>query len=143
VDGVVQAAREALSGSIHTGFVFTLCALGFAIVAALAMKNVRLDESAAGSRAPAPAARVDENREELLAGIALAYLARRVDSANGDSPNLVRTVSELVSPNGDASEYTRALRANEEVLKPLSRTLLTGYLRRRDEEIATREGVSP
>jgi len=44
VDGVVQAAREALSTSIHTGFVFTLVAVGLAIGAALVMKNIRLEE---------------------------------------------------------------------------------------------------
>jgi EmrB/QacA subfamily drug resistance transporter len=141
VDEVVQTAREALSGSIHTGFVFTLCALGLAIGAALIMKNVRLEESAA--RTSTPAGQANENNDTLLAGVTLAYLAQRIESANGNFPNLVRTASEMVSPNGDASEYARALRANEEVLKPLSQTLLARYLRQRDEETAGREGVTP
>ncbi|MDQ3913684.1 MAG: MFS transporter, partial [Actinomycetota bacterium] len=141
VDGVVQTAREALSGSIHTGFVFTLFAVGFAILAALLMENIRLDESAAG-RTLEPVGQADENKSTLLAGVALAYLARRIESANGDSPNLVRTASELVSPNGDASEHARALRANEEVLKPLSWALLIGYLQQRNEETTTQEGVT-
>ena len=52
--------------------------------------------------------------------------------------------SELVAPNGDASEQARALRANEEILKPLSRTLLASYLQQqRNEETATREGAAP
>ena len=42
VDGVVNVAREALSGSIHDGFVFILAATGISIFAALAMRNVRL-----------------------------------------------------------------------------------------------------
>src|ERR687885_420768 len=138
VEGVIQVAREALSESIHTGFVFTLFAVGFAILAALLMKNIRLDGSA--GRIPSPVGQAN-GKNTLLTGITLAYLARRIEGANGDFPNLVRTASELVSPNGDASEHARALRANEEVLKPLSQTLLMSYLQRRIEETATREGV--
>jgi hypothetical protein len=140
VDGVVAVAREALSDSIHDGFVFTLFAIGLSILAALLMKNIRLDGSAAG-RTPAPA--VQTNKDTLLSGVTLAYLARRIESANGDSPNLVRTASDLVSPNGDTSEHARALRANEEVLKPLSQTLLMRYLQQKNGETASREGVTP
>src|SRR5919199_3077135 len=123
VDELIQAAREALSASIHNGFVFTLFAVGSAILAALLMKNIHLGESA--SRMPAPVGQAN-GKDALLTGVTLAYLARRIESANDDSPNLVRTASELVSPNGDASERDRALRANEEVLKPLSQKLLMG-----------------
>jgi hypothetical protein len=140
VEGVIQVAREALSESIHTGFVFTLYAVGFAILAALLMKNIRLDESAAGGM-PAPVGQTN-GKNTLLTGITLAYLARRIEGANGDSPHLIRTASELVSPNGGVSEHARALRANEEVVKPLSQTLLMSYLQRRIEEATTsREGV--
>ena len=41
---VIQVAREALSDSIHDGFVFVLFAVGCAIGAALLMKNIRLEE---------------------------------------------------------------------------------------------------
>lgn len=140
VDGVVAVAREALSDSIHDGFVFTLFAVGLSILAALLMKNIRLDGSAAGRT---PASAVHTNKDTLLSGVTLAYLARRIESANGGSPNLVRTASELVLPNGDASEHARALRANEEVLKPLSQTLLMSYLQQRNGETASREGVTP
>jgi EmrB/QacA subfamily drug resistance transporter len=133
VDQVIQVAREALSGSIHDGFVLTLFAVGFAIIAALLMKNIHLDESPA-SRTLAPGAQINENKDKLLAGVALAYLTRRIEGTNGDSPNLTRKASELVSPNGDASERTRALRANEEVLKPLYRTLLTSYLQQKTKK---------
>jgi MFS family permease len=142
VDQVIQVAREALSGSIHDGFVLTLFAVGLAIVAALLMKNIRLDGSPTG-RTLAPVGRANGDKDNLLAGITLAYLTRRIENANGDSPNLVRTVSELVAPDGDASEHARALRANEEVLKPLSRTLLASYLQQRNEETATRKGAAP
>jgi hypothetical protein len=49
VDQVVEVAREALSGSIHDGFVFTLGAVGLAIGAALLMENIRLEEKLAVS----------------------------------------------------------------------------------------------
>ena len=141
VDEVIMVAREALSDSIHDGFVFTLFAVGIAIFAALLMTNIRLEASDAG-RMPAPAVQANGDNA-LLTGVALAYLTRRIENANGDSPNLVRTASKLVLPNGDASEHARALRANEEVLKPLSQTLLMDYLQRKNKETATREGVTP
>lgn len=46
VAGVVRTARVALSGAIHEGFVFTLVAVSAAILAALAMENVRLEKPA-------------------------------------------------------------------------------------------------
>jgi EmrB/QacA subfamily drug resistance transporter len=141
VDEVITVARQALSDSIHDGFVFTLLAVGVAIFAALLMTDIRLEPSGAG-RMSAPVGWTDGD-SALLTGITLAYLTRRIENANGDSPNLVRMASELVLPNGDASEHDRALRANEEVLKPLSQTLLTDYLQRKNKETATREGVTP
>jgi EmrB/QacA subfamily drug resistance transporter len=136
VDEVVQVAREALAGSIHDGFVLTLFAVGLAILAALLMKNIRLDQGATG-RTPVAADQANGKKDNLLTGVTLAYLARRIENANGNSPNLVRAASELVSPNGDTSEHARALQASEEVLKPLSQTLLTSYIRERNEETAT------
>jgi len=62
----------------------------------------------------------------LLAGAMLAYLARRIENANGDSPQLIQAASGLVESTGGARE--RALQAGEEVLKPLSRGLLLNYL---------------
>jgi hypothetical protein len=141
VDEVIMVARQALSDSIHDGFVFTLFAVGIAIFAALLMTNIRLEASDAGGM-PAPAGQANGDNA-LLTGVTLAYLTRRIENANGDSPNLVRTASNLVLPNGDASEHARALRANEEVLKPLSQTLLMDYLQRKNKETATREGVTP
>ncbi|MBA2346403.1 MAG: MFS transporter [Rubrobacter sp.] len=135
---VIDTAREALSGSIHDGFVFTLVGMIAAIGAALLMKNIRLEEQGA---APAPAPVSRDRQEDLLTGVTLAYLSRRVESANGDSPNLIRAVSELVSPNGDASERDRALQANDEVLKPLSQQILMDYLREKNGEVVTQRGA--
>jgi hypothetical protein len=39
---VLQAAREALSVSIHDGFVFTFVAVALAIVAALLLDDIRV-----------------------------------------------------------------------------------------------------
>ena len=141
VDEVIMVAREALSDSIHDGFVFTLFAVGIAIFAALLMTNIRL-EASEGGRIPASGGQAN-GENVLLTGVTLAYLTRRIENANGDSSNLVRTASELVLPNGDASEHARAIRANEEVLKPLSQTLLMDYLQRKNKETATWEGVNP
>jgi hypothetical protein len=72
----------------------------------------------------------------------LAYLSRRIEAANGSSPHLMRTASKLISPDGDTSEPVLALRANEEVLKPLSQVLLTNYLIQKNRETTTREAAN-
>jgi EmrB/QacA subfamily drug resistance transporter len=137
VGQVIQAARESLSSSIHDGFVFVLFASGFAIIAALLMKNIRLE---ARSTEPAvPGDRAERDQESLDAALALIYLSRRIESANGSSPHLIRAASNLVSPDGDSSERALALRANEEVLKPLSQDLLPNYLRQKHREATSRE----
>src|SRR5919205_532365 len=59
VEQILHSARVGLSNSVHDGFMFTLVAVAFAIVAALLMKNIRLGEqSASQGAAPdgAPAA---------------------------------------------------------------------------------------
>lgn len=40
-------SREGLSDSIYDGFVFTLAAVAFAIIAAILMMNIRLGEQGA------------------------------------------------------------------------------------------------
>jgi hypothetical protein len=69
----------------------------------------------------------------LRSGLAVAYLSRLVESRRWSSPEILRAASQLVEPNGEVSVRERALRANEEVLKPLSRNLLTSYLLERRE----------
>jgi EmrB/QacA subfamily drug resistance transporter len=118
VGQVIQTARESLSTSIHDGFVFMLFASGLAIIAALLMKNMRLE--ARDAETAVPGDRAERDRESLVAALALAHLSRRIESANGSSPHLLQTASKLVPPDGDTSERALALRANEELLKPLS-----------------------
>ncbi len=76
---------------------------------------------------------------ELLAGVVLVYLARRVESANSESPHLLRELSGLVEPDGiaPASERARALRASEEILKPLALALLLNYLLKKSRQTTT------
>ncbi len=71
-------------------------------------------------------------RDLLLTGVVLAYLACRIENANGDSPQLIQAASGLVESDG--GERERALRAKEEVLKPLSRALLLNYLAGKENE---------
>jgi hypothetical protein len=63
----------------------------------------------------------------------VAYLSRLVESRRWSSPELLRAASELVEPNGEVSVRERALRADEEVLKPVTRSLLSTYLLQRRE----------
>ena len=140
VGQVIQAARESLSNSIHHGFVFVLFASAFAIIAALLMKNVRLEarniETAVLGEKP------ERDQESLVAALTLVNLSRHIEEANGSSLRLMRTASKLVSTDGDTSERVLALRANEEVLKPLSQELLLNYLRQKYREATTREAAT-
>jgi EmrB/QacA subfamily drug resistance transporter len=140
VGQVIQTARDSLSNSIHDGFVFVLFASGFAIVAALLMKNVRLE--ARGTETAVLGNEAERDRESLAAALVLARISRRIEGANGNSPYLIRTASKLIAPDGDTSERALALRANEEVLKPLTQGLLLNYLRQKNREATTREAAN-
>ena len=61
--------------------------------------------------------------ELILTGVALEYLARRIENANGDFPNLVDAASGLV-PDGEGSRHDRARLAAREVLRPLAASTL-------------------
>jgi hypothetical protein len=116
VNQIIQVAREGLSDSIHHGFVFTLVAVSFAIVAALLMKNIHLGEQGRGA---APDAAPNLRQDRLVTGIALEYLARRIESANGDSAHLISAASKLV-PEEEGSERARAQLAVDRVLRPMA-----------------------
>ena len=79
--------------------------------------------------------------ESLVAAAALVDLSHRIESANGSSPHLIQAASNLVSPDGDSSEWALALPANEEVLKPLTQIFLLNYLTRINREATTREAA--
>jgi MFS family permease len=63
VQHVIETARVSLSNSIHDGFVFILVAVGFAVIAALLMKNVRLEASSAETTASVEEGKRHKNRE--------------------------------------------------------------------------------
>ena len=115
VDQILQVSREGLSDSLHDGFVFTLVAVSAAIVAALLMKNIRLGGQE--QDAPSVAAPGHTTQDRLVTGITLGYLARRIESANGDSQSLISAASKLV-PGAEGSERERAQLAVDQVLRP-------------------------
>ena len=131
VAAVIQTARSALSHSIHDGFLFTLAAILLGFVAALAMKNFRLDDASLPGRAPEvrQSAPDQERQRAILTGVTLEYLARKVESANGESPNLVSAASRLV-PGAEGTEKERAVIAAREVLRPLAVQALLSGMRR-------------
>jgi RND superfamily putative drug exporter len=80
-----------------------------------------LSESPAADTATAP--------QLILAGLSMEYLARRVENANGDYPNLVRAAASLApeaSKNGNNTQENARLAARS-ILRPLAlRTILAG-----------------
>lgn len=132
-DAVATGIREGLAAAMHPVFVAGLPIIAIALVATLFIKDLPLRTIAFAEmerEAPAPASATANGTEALLrAGLSIAYLSRLVESRRWSSPELLRNAAELVEPNGEVSVRERALRANEEVLKPLSRDLLTSYLR--------------
>jgi predicted MFS family arabinose efflux permease len=143
-DAVATGIREGLAAAMHPVFVAGLPIIAIALVATLFIKELPLRTVAfAEMEAPAPGGAPANGTETLLrAGLAIAYLSRLVESRRWSSPELLRTASELVERNGEVSVRERALRANEEVLKPLSRDLLTSYLRQSWRFYPERESTS-
>src|SRR5918997_17220 len=131
-DAVATGIREGLAAAMHPVFVAGLPIIAIAFVATLFIKELPLRTVAfadmeGDASAPGNAAH-SGTRTLLRSGLAVAYLSRLVESRRLSSPELLRAASELVERNGEVSERERALRANEEVLKPLSRNLLTSHL---------------
>ena len=122
VDQILQVSRQGLSGSLHDGFVFTLVAVSGSIVAAVLMKNIRL-----GDQGAALVAASDLRQDRLVTGITLEYIARRIESANGEAPNLISAASKLV-PGEGGSERERAQLAVDRVLRPLALEALRANL---------------
>ncbi|HEX4992670.1 MAG TPA: MDR family MFS transporter [Rubrobacteraceae bacterium] len=145
-DAVATGIREGLAAAMHPVFVAGLPIITIAFVATLFIKELPLRTIAFAEmerEAPAPASATSNGTEALLrAGLSIAYLSRLVESRRWSSPELLRNAAELVEPNGEVSVRERALRANEEVLKPLSRDLLTSYLRQSRKFHPERERTS-
>jgi hypothetical protein len=138
--------REGLAAAMHTVFVAGLPILAVAFLASLFIKELPLRNTAfadqdagkemlrsANQSAPegvhgwAQAANGVEGKL-LLTGITLEYLARKIESANGEFPNLVAAASALAPDglNGSGTPHERAQLYAREVIRPLAlQTMLT------------------
>jgi len=144
VNQILQVAKQGLSNSLHDGFVFTLVAVAFAIVAALLMKNIRLggDQGAAKGAPQAPETAPGLKQDRMVTGITLEYLARRIEGANGDSPNLISAASKLV-PDAGGSERERARIAADRILRPMALEALGTSLGRNGANGHSANGTTP
>jgi MFS family permease len=131
-DAVATGIREGLAAAMHPVFVAGLPIIAIAFVATLFIKELPLRTVAFADMegdATEPGNAESKGKEALLrSGLTVAYLSRLVESRRWSSPELLRAASELVEPNGEISVRERALRANEEVLEPLARSLLSSHL---------------
>src|SRR5918995_2604077 len=136
-EAVATGIREGLAAAMHPVFVAGLPILAIAFVATLFIKELPLRTVAFADiegDATEPDDAESKGKEALLrSGLTVAYLSRLVESRRWSSPELLRAASELVEPNGEVSVRERALRADEEVLKPVTRSLLSTYLLQRRE----------
>lgn len=142
---LVTGIREGLAAALHPVFVGGLPILALAFIFALFIKEVPLRKTAFIDENNRPVEPTDPNRDRLLAaGLTAAYIANRIDNADGESSGLIRDAAQLVPSEGGLSERERALRASDEVFRPLSRNLLLAYLStstERTERTALVEGA--
>jgi EmrB/QacA subfamily drug resistance transporter len=124
LDGVLSAARGALSGAIHAGFVLILCTTATAVAAALLMKNLKLEDPAAAppedaepAGDPALATTLAVALEADASGDedrTLARFLRSVETSPSARPNpeeaaALRGVADRIeSGNGDYPALVRA-----------------------------------
>jgi len=127
-DAVATGIREGLAAAMHPVFVAGLPIIAIAFVATLFIKELPLRTVAFADMERETPAMQDGGDTLLRTGLAVAYLSGLVESRRWSSPELLRAASQLVESNGDISVRERALRANEEVLEPLARRLLSSYL---------------
>lgn len=95
LEQVLQIARESLSNSIHEGFVFILVAVSFSIIAALIMRNVRLDLEASSAETAVPGMK---QRETATLKEPLPHVADR--AAASASPYKREVESVRMDPAG-------------------------------------------
>jgi len=127
-DAVATGIREGLAAAMHPVFVAGLPIIAIAFVATLFIKELPLRTVAFADMERETPAMQDGGDTLLRTGLAVAYLSGLVESRRWSTPDLLRAASQLVESNGDISVRERALRANEEVLEPLARRLLSSYL---------------
>jgi len=149
-DAIVAGIREGLAAAMHPVFVVGIPIIALAFVATLFIKELALRTRAfveeevggpEGATANGAGARMGgPSRSERLVmnGLALEYLAQRIENANGDSPNLVSAASVLAPGrmNGSGTRDERARAAAQEVIRPLAlQTLLAATGRAPDKQV--------
>jgi EmrB/QacA subfamily drug resistance transporter len=144
-DAVATGIREGLAAAMHPVFVAGLPIIAIALVATLFIKELPLRTVAfadiEGDAIARSGAAANGKGTLLRSGLTVAYRSRLVESRRWRFPELLRAASELVERNGEISVRERALRASEEVLKPLARSLLSSYLlQRRDPNLKDESG---
>lgn len=77
-----------------------------------------------------------------MTGITLEYLARRIEGANGESPNLISAASRLV-PGAEGSERERAGIAVDRILRPMALEALGASLGRNGANGHAENGSTP
>jgi hypothetical protein len=105
VNEILRVSREGLSASLHDGFVFTFVAVAFAIVAAIFMKNIRLEEQN-------PAVETPEEGAPDSALVATLAGALETDARSDEDRDLAHFLrSADLSPSADPNpEEATALR---------------------------------
>jgi len=145
-EAVATGIREGLAAAMHPVFVTALPILAVAFVATLFIKELPLRETVfadedAGkemlrsanqsapegvhSRAQATNAATEGNL--LQTGVALYYLALKIENAEGEIPDLVAAASALTTPdrsNGSGTSHERAQLFAREVIRPLAVQML-------------------
>jgi hypothetical protein len=107
LDGVLCAARGALSGAIHAGFVLILCTTAAAIAATLLIKNLKLEDPAA---AP-PDDAVPDPDPALAATLAVALEADATGDEDRVLARFLRSVetSPSARPNPEGAAALRGV----------------------------------
>jgi hypothetical protein len=108
LDGVLSAARGALSGAIHAGFVLILCTTAAAIAATLLMKNLKLEDPAA---ATPPDDAAPDTDPALAATLAVALEADATGDADRALARFLRSVetSPSARPNPEEAAALRGV----------------------------------
>jgi hypothetical protein len=145
-EAIATGIREGLAAAMHPVFVTALPILAVAFLATLFIKELPLrntafaDEDAGKemlrnanqsapegvhSRAQATNAATEGNLLQM--GVALYYLALKIENAEGEIPDLVAAASALTTPdgsNGSGTSHERAQLFAREVIRPLAVKML-------------------
>jgi hypothetical protein len=130
---MIQALKQSFATSITRIYLYAIwlvAAAGMLIALALPEIPLRKSNTATEPTQPAAGAQLSPARTNLLVtGVTLAYLARRIETGNGELPYLTAAASALV-PHHEGSVQERALLAARRILRPLAAEALLAGTRR-------------